>query len=179
MLERKKRISGFSFIELMIVLAISAALMLLVGPSFSGIMEQQKSRAAAISFQKDIKFARQEAIDSKESIIICATTDGLTCTASTLANNDQWQTGRIIFADRDNNGLPAFSETLLVRFGDNFNSGSAITTSAANLRNRIIFDSDGRSRSAAGAGTIVIRDGNSEWRLILNTIGAPRVEQQS
>lgn len=178
-MKSKYFIRGFSYIELMIVLAISAALMLLIGPSFSGVMAQQKSRTSAVSFQKDIKFARQEAMDSKESVIICATADGLTCNATTLADNNQWQTGRIIFADRDNNGIPAFSETLLVRFGDNFNSGSVITTSAANLRNRIIFDSDGRSRSAAGAGTIRITHGNSEWHLILNTIGVPRVELKS
>lgn len=60
--------SGFTLIELMIVLAIMAVLMLVVAPSFREMMEVQRVRGVSDTFITDVQFARSEAATRQEVV---------------------------------------------------------------------------------------------------------------
>lgn len=54
--------AGFTVIELMIVVAIAAILVLLAAPSFQSLLDRQRVRAAASNLNVDIQYARSEAV---------------------------------------------------------------------------------------------------------------------
>lgn len=88
------RRSGFTLIELMIVLAVLAVLLFVVAPSFREMMDVQRVRGVSDQFVTDVQFARTEAASRQEVVGItfkppaAANTCYIvhTCGSSTAAN---------------------------------------------------------------------------------------------
>jgi len=62
MLTRRSSASGFSLIELMIVLVVLTFALLLGAPSFSAWMQNSKLRGSAGSILAGLQFAKSEAV---------------------------------------------------------------------------------------------------------------------
>jgi len=60
--------SGFTLIELMIVMAVVAVLLMVVAPSFRDLMEVQRVRGVSDGFITDVQFARTEAASRQEVV---------------------------------------------------------------------------------------------------------------
>lgn len=60
--------AGFTLIELMIVLAVMAVLLLVVAPSFREMMEAQRVKGVSDAFITDVQFARSEAASRQERV---------------------------------------------------------------------------------------------------------------
>lgn len=106
--------SGFTAIELMVVVAIVAILAALAGPSFTPLIDSWRTRQAAEGLQSSLYFARSEAIKRGGNVVIVKTpnnTDG--CTLA--PGNDDWGCGWSVCADVNQNSLCENSE-LLQRF---------------------------------------------------------------
>lgn len=70
----KLRSSGFTSLELMIVVAIVAILAALAVPSFSSTLEKQRITTAAEAILSDLRWARAEAIKRNKQIRVTFTT---------------------------------------------------------------------------------------------------------
>lgn len=60
--------AGFTLIELMIVLAVMAVLLLVVAPSFREMLEVQRVKGVSDAFITDVQFARSEAASRQERV---------------------------------------------------------------------------------------------------------------
>ncbi len=63
-----RRWSGFTLIELMIVLAVVTTLLFVVAPSFREMMDVQRVRGVSDQFITDVQFARSEAAGRQEVV---------------------------------------------------------------------------------------------------------------
>ena len=71
--------AGFTLIELMIVIAITAILTALAVPSFSVTLDNQRISGAAEAVLSDLRWARSEAIkrNTEDPVPVLATNDGI------------------------------------------------------------------------------------------------------
>lgn len=106
---------GFTLIELMVVLAISAILLAVAAPSFSVMIKKSRSEALIRELGSALSLARTEAVSRGVTVSFCRTANGgaasPSCVASgvTVSATDGW----LIFQDTNGDGNFDSGETLL------------------------------------------------------------------
>jgi len=102
---------GFTLIELLVALAIVVTLSVLAAPSLSNMLRVNRTAAEANRFVADLQFARSEALQRGQSVVICPSSNGTSC----LTTNT-WHSGWIAFVDVNGNGtLDSASEPVVRR----------------------------------------------------------------
>ncbi|MFZ6674974.1 GspH/FimT family pseudopilin [Undibacterium sp. Xuan67W] len=102
--------SGFTLIELMLVIVIVGVLASIGIPSYRTFISTSKIAAATSSLHGALLLARTEAIKRGKNVTICrsetANTAAPSCstTNSLPVSNSGWADGWIIFTDENNNG---------------------------------------------------------------------------
>ncbi len=91
--------SGFTIIELMIVMVVLAVLIAIAAPSLRTMIVGNAVRSVTGDLQSDIAMSRSEASKRSQRVVLCASTNQNTCTGAT-----SWALGWISFVDADNNG---------------------------------------------------------------------------
>ncbi|MFT5590057.1 MAG: type IV fimbrial biogenesis protein FimT [Bradyrhizobium sp.] len=86
--------AGFTLIEVIVVIAISAILLSLAVPSFVSTTQRFRTASEINGFAHDLQYARTEAIKQGVSVSVCASVDGATCLKA-----NTWHKGWIVFAD--------------------------------------------------------------------------------
>lgn len=90
---------GFTLIELMVTIAVLAIVVSIAAPSFSTMINNNRSVALGEELASAINFARVEAAKRGDTVSICASSDGSSC------SND-WTQGWIVLTD-NNSGSTA------------------------------------------------------------------------
>lgn len=99
---------GFTIIELMITVTVAAILMAIAVPGFQDLIANNQRAAVVNDFMASLHIARSEAITRNTRVVVCASTDQLTCDAGT-----DWSKGWMAFADADNDRVLDAGEVLL------------------------------------------------------------------
>lgn len=133
--------TGFTLIELMVVLAIAAILLTLAVPSFRSTIQNNRIASQANDLVATLQLARGEAIKRGVRITVCVSTDQATCTGT------NWAGGWIAFADVNANGGVDAGDTLL-KVGGALNGGSTLTSAGFASATRIQYQPSGFSDSA-------------------------------
>ncbi len=94
----KGRSSGFSLLELMIVITLAAVITAVGIPSFQNTVANQRRTAVVNELALAFNLARSEAIKRVRYVSICKSIDGATCGGPVV----EWEDGWIIFANVDN-----------------------------------------------------------------------------
>ena len=104
--------SGFTLLELMVVIAMMGVLMAVGIPSFRAMLITNEVADTTNELMLSLRKARAEAISSGRKTIVCSSTDGQTCSGA--AGN--WNQGWLVMVDRniDGNYLIANDELLWV-----------------------------------------------------------------
>lgn len=116
--------TGFTLIELMVVLSIAAILAALALPSFRSLIQNNRLTTQANELAGTLNFARGEAVKRGGRVTVCVSTDQATCTLGTA-----WEGGWIAFADPDNTATFTVGDTLL-RVRGALEGGSTLTGTA-------------------------------------------------
>ena len=168
---------GFTLLEMLVVLAVSAVLMMVVVPSFSSVIDSVKVTSATNVFLSGLHLARSEAIKRNSRVALCKTADGVSCAAS-----GGWEQGWIVFHDADNNGTREGSELVIQR---ELPLPSRLRLTGNQYVARYVsFTSTGGTRLIGGnfqAGTLTVcrQSGQAAEarQIILNAVGRPRVKK--
>ena len=124
---------GFSLVELFVTLGVLSILTAVSIPLITSTINASRITGSANEFVAALQLARMESIRRNVRVLVCESSDGLSCTGGA-----QWR-GWVVFADRNQNGLVDVDEQI--------NSGRVeaplLARSSGNIGNRILFRSDG------------------------------------
>lgn len=138
------RHSGFTLLELMMVLTIATVVMTFGVPSYRSITTTTRISTEINGLLTDMQFARSEAQKTGLPVTVCVSEDGLTC-----AGRMPWHHGWIVFADPNGNATVDDTEVVL-RIGKPLTGGDTFE-SAAGLE-AITFNRAGFALNLPGAG---------------------------
>jgi prepilin-type N-terminal cleavage/methylation domain-containing protein len=100
------RLHGFTLVEMLVVMAISAILVAAAVPSFRSIIASSRASSASGTLLSNLEFARSEAIRRNQNVTVCRSTNAdapeaaLACSETAAAGFDgnDWGSGWIVFA---------------------------------------------------------------------------------
>jgi type IV fimbrial biogenesis protein FimT len=97
-------------VELVIVMTIVAILLAISIPSYRYVTNGNRIAAEINGLLGDMQYARAEAVKEGQTVTVCVSVNGLTCSAG----NVNWQNGWIVFADVNGDQIfNAATDTLL------------------------------------------------------------------
>ncbi len=134
--KQNTHLTGFTIVELIVVMAIAAVLISVGVPSFTSSLQKGSVTREMNVFIGDLGFARAEAIKEGVTVTMCASSDGLTC-----SNANTWQTGWIIFPNAN------LAATTIVPLRKQAAFASKDTFVADNTTSKINFTSEGFTTS--------------------------------
>lgn len=139
---------GYTMVELLFTVAISAMVMALAVPNFRDFIQNNRAAEDANALVGALAVARNEAVTRGIPVSVCSSTDGETCGGS-----DDWTTGWIVFTDANaplgevtDPGAPAIPDTVL-RVMPALDTGSNLAADA----DFISYAASGFLGTAAGA----------------------------
>ena len=157
--------AGFTALELLITIAITALLLTLAAPAFTTIVLDSRQTAAVNRFVHGMHVARHEALKSEVDVVVCRSTTGRQC-----VHSGTWDAGLIVFINRDRDDPPRVDagEPIL-----QVESGFMVNPILANRR-AFIFRPWGL-RSVNGTLTFCDRRGTARAKaVIVSYTGRPR-----
>jgi type IV fimbrial biogenesis protein FimT len=86
--------TGFTVLELLITVSLTAILLVLGVPALQDFVMRQRMSAALHALHTQLELARRDAIHFNAYVMICPGDDTLGC-----ANSNDWSTGWIVFND--------------------------------------------------------------------------------
>ena len=143
-----KRSSGFTVIEILVVVAVLGVLAALAAPSFKPIIEKWRVRQAVENMKSTLYFARSEAIKRGGNITVLKNT--LTTECSQASDSQEWSCGWIVFVDTNDNGTLQNTEEVLQTFSVPI--GVNVMNSATTAQTRLKVDRWGQINGLGAQG---------------------------
>ena len=172
-----RTVHGFTLVETMSVLAVTAVLVSVAVPSMEDLIDSSRVTTAASELLGDLLLTRSEAIKRRTRVVICKSADGQSCTAA-----GGWQQGWIVFEDADADGLRGAAEKL-VRMQPPL-AGNLRLTGTAPVARYVSYAPNGATKTVAGgfqAGTLTVCAASpgpaGARQIILNATGRPRTQK--
>ena len=167
---------GFSLVELLAVLAVSAILLSIAVPSFSGLVRSTQVSSASSDLLASLLLARSEAMKRRHRVSLCKSADGLSCTAG-----GGWEQGWIVFADPDGDGQRDAGE-LILQVQWPAPDGLRLTGTGSVAR-YVSYAANGGTKLAGGgfqAGTLTVCSTSAKAgkarQIVVNATGRPRTQ---
>ena len=163
--------SGFSLVELMLVLAVLAVLAAIAVPSYEALMRNARLSTTSGELFAALFHARSEAIRRGRRATLCTSADGESCTAGI-----GWEPGWILFDDENGNGQRDAGEELVHVTGAR--SDRLAIRGNDPVRNYVSYVPSGVTRTASGAlqmGTLTVCDRGLARKIVISATGRPRM----
>ncbi len=166
-----RRYHGFTLVELMVVVLVLAIVLGVAAPSFSALMQQNRSKATFHQLTASLAMARVAAVRRGGPVTVCPTRDGRECRRDLV-----WDEGWMSFLDPGRSDHPA-SPDAVIEHVDHGQAGLAVRGTTG--RHRVRFQPSGW---ASGANISLRVCARAQARLlgsvVVNNAGRPRSERQ-
>lgn len=153
---------AFTLVELLVVMAIAAILLMLSAPSLSRMMKSNAMASGVNSFLSDLRFARSEAIRLGGGVVMCRSDapedPSPSCGTGAGPGSKGWVSGWITFHDLNTNSTLDANEPIL-RVQAAIKNLDAITETGTSPKFR--FTPTGRLLDAGSTATMTF--GGSEF----------------
>lgn len=139
---RRQLTSGFTLIELMVVVVLVSVLMLVAVPSFISFKRNSELTAAANNYVGMLSVARGEAMKRSVTTMVVPLT------------GTDWRTGWTVFVDANSSGTFDTGDTVISTNSDPLPSYFSVTKtgSATNSGNAARYNGSGYSMAVTGSG---------------------------
>lgn len=164
--------AGFSLLELMIVVSITAILAAVAIPSFRTVILDAKRTTTVNDLMASLQLARGEAAKLGQPVVVCpSNSSGTAC-----INSTSWSGGWLMYANTDTTEPPAFESTdRILQLAAAVSSDIVITSSASSF----VFRPFG-SRNTNGNFKFCDPRGSGHAKsIIVNTSGRARLSDVS
>ncbi|MES2353349.1 MAG: GspH/FimT family pseudopilin [Pseudomonadota bacterium] len=104
----KKTLSGFTLIELIVVIAILGVIMSIAIPFYKDMINPARIVSEINLMTGSLQYARAQAIKEGQPVTVCISTNGTSCGTGT-----SWKNGWIIFSDPNANAAVDAADTIL------------------------------------------------------------------
>ena len=167
-------VRAFTLVELLVALAIVAALLAAVGPAFHDWLGAYEVANHAKHLAETMTRARTDAVRTGDRVSLCKSPDQRQC-----ADGGSWDGGFVVFVDENQNGLVDAGERIL---GIDGHAPRGITVTANRpLDDYVSYTSLGHARMLNGAlqmGTFTVcRRGQRAMHVVLANSGRVRIER--
>jgi len=183
----KRGVSGFTLIEMMMVIAISAVLLAVGVPSFSYMIDRNRVAGEVNEMLADLALTRSEALARRGRVIICRSANPTAATAQCDAAATDWNAGWIVFIDDTTTGTAYQRDAAeaVIRTYVRTSTRVAISSTPAFAGLTVtsdgtVFVLDGNPLSSLGAGAEPLRidfsgnDNSNKRSLCIATTGRAR-----
>lgn len=162
------RHSGFTLVELLVVLAVMAILWAIAVPGYSQFMNFNRLVAATNDLVASLQLARSEAIRRGTRVTVCTSSAPMDAAPACDASAN-WQQGWLVFVDGGTKGVLDGADSILRVHG--IVPQAAI--SATNFGDYVSYLPSGGSQgpNGLGNGTLHICLDGSKRSIVINTIG--------
>lgn len=166
--------SGFTLVELLVVVALAALLQSLAAPAFSSMVDSVRLTSAVNALLSSLHFARSEAIKRNSRAVVCKSANGSGCSSS-----GGWEQGWLVFHDANNNAALDAGEAVL-SYQEAW-TGSLRFNGNAPVANYVSFTPMGRTQYTSGAfqaGTLTVCPLSATpieaRQIVISSTGRPR-----
>lgn len=101
-----RRATGFTLVEMLMVLTVGMILLMIGVPSFNSFIKGNRLTSQVNALSGTLSGARAEAIAQRNTVTVCGSSTGTSC-------NGAWGSGWISFLDLDADGTVDAGETVL------------------------------------------------------------------
>lgn len=155
-----------TLVELIVCISMLAVLIGLAAPAFSNVLSGWRRDSAIRNFMGDLQLARSTAIRSSRAVVMCVSTDGITC--ATGPDSDDWRQSWLVFSDLDGDNARGNSEPLIVQRGPI----AGLQRMSSNITpGRIAFRSNGLLHSGKTTVEVQANGANGLMRIRINATG--------
>lgn len=163
--------NGFTLVEMLIVLTVLAALLMVAAPGLSDLIRNNRIVTDVYALRATLNNARSEAVTRRAPVVVCPSTDGATCAASS-----NWASGYMTFVDTDANVAPDPNnpDEELIQWEPR-DKPMDITYVSTGGTQQVVFNT--RGAAIGSEGSFVFCDEREEEAaraLILNAVGSVR-----
>jgi type IV fimbrial biogenesis protein FimT len=162
--------SGFTLLELLIVISIVGVLLVAVVPTLSNVIDGNKVSAESRKMMSTIAFSRSEAVKRNTFVTVCKSSNATSCETGTDAD---WHDGWLVFADINNDGALDSGEEVVKRI--NSTSAGVVINAGSTIANRFTYRPTG-SISNAGSFVVCPESGDITLakKIVISIVGRPR-----
>lgn len=163
----RRRYTGVTLIELLIVISIIAVLATIATPTLGNFRQAGASRSARSALAVAINQARISAATHRKTVVVCPSADQSSCDRST-----RWQDGWLVYFDDNRDNQHDDNETVIAASQAQARGLAMLSSSG---RYRIRYQADGTSDGSNLTITVCDRRGPAEARsLVINNSGRLR-----
>lgn len=167
------RQAGFTLIELMIAVALSAVLLSMAVPAMNTFVSNSRQTGAMNDFLASMHMARSTAITMNTRVTVCPSANGDSCEAV------PWDQGWIVFTDDDSDQSVDAGETIV----SSSTGGDGLSFASAEFGDFLMYRPNGRAMNGSVTGnsgqfTVCDHRGAEHAKvLIVDLSGRPRISE--
>ena len=172
--------SGFTLLEMMITVAIAAALGAAAVPSLGTFVKNSAMRSHALELMGSIAMARSEAIKRGSRVILCRTVNPNAATPVCGGSDRDWASGWLVYVVEDADSDFDLGTDILIDVGQPAPEQIVVTSNGSG-NNYLVFQGDGTLDESGTARYAFCDDRGEAYgrQLSVALVGRPALQQGS